>query len=288
MENRELAALVDLLDEPDLLVYQKIYERIFSYGRQAIPYLQNNSEHAFNPLVQKRLEGILGKLKMQFVCEELKQWAGQKKPDLTKGWGLISQYQYPDFKPSQYLPEIEKIKRDIWLEINDQLTALEKIRVMNHMLFGIHRFTHQQNRTNAPANTFLNNLMENHRGNRVALGMLYLAIAQGLGLPVYGVNLPQHFILAYCDAKQLQSMHKQEQKRVLFYINPAKEGSVFTVKEIELFIKQMGVPPMGDYFKPCSNITIIIRLLDWLIESYQRQGKAEKAADFEQIKSVLN
>jgi len=45
--------------------------------------------------------------------------------------------------------------------------------------------------------------------------MLYVLIAQSLKIPVYGIDLPRHFVLAYVDETQLLP-----EAEVMFYLNP--------------------------------------------------------------------
>jgi regulator of sirC expression with transglutaminase-like and TPR domain len=110
--------------------------------------------------------------------------------------------------------------------------------------------------------------------------MLYIILAQKLKIPVYGVNLPQHFILAYVSelADGVPSLED-----VLFYINPFNKGAVFTRKEIELFIQQLKIDPDRSFFAPCSNVEIIKRLIGSLIYSYTQLGYPEKIEDLERL-----
>ena len=106
--------------------------------------------------------------------------------------------------------------------------------------------------------------------------MLFIILAQKLGLPVFGVNLPQHFILAYLTDTGIDILNEDD---VLFYINPFNKGSVFTRREIELFIGQLKIKPEKSFFAPCSNPEIIRRLINNLILSYNQIGYSDKIED---------
>ena len=74
---------------------------------------------------------------------------------------------------------------------------------------------------------------------------------------------------------------------ILFYINPFNQGTVFTRREIELFIKQMKAKPEKSFFVPCSNSDIILRLINNLIFSYTQLGNSEKIEDLENLLSAF-
>jgi len=55
-KNKELKALISLLDEPDGDVYEQIRGKIHAYGIDAIPVLESAWEGSFDPLLQERIE----------------------------------------------------------------------------------------------------------------------------------------------------------------------------------------------------------------------------------------
>ncbi len=114
--------------------------------------------------------------------------------------------------------------------------------------------------------------------------MLYMILAQRLQLPIFGVNLPQHFILAYLTDYGIVNPTEND---VLFYINPFTQGAVFTRREIELFIRQLKVKPDRTFFTPCTHVDIIRRLIHNLIFSYNQIGDPEIPEDLKNLLKVL-
>jgi hypothetical protein len=70
---------------------------------------------------------------------------------------------------------------------------------------------------------------------------------------------------------------------VLFYINPFNKGTVFTRREIELFIHQMKIKMDPSYFTPCTHIDIIRRWLQTMIQVYSRMGYPDKIGILENL-----
>jgi len=287
LNNSELNALISLLDEPSTTVYDKIREKIIIYGIEAIPYLENAWDNSFNNSIQRRVEEIIHSIQITDLKHELKNWKEHNRINLLKGFYLVTKFQYPDLTYDLVEEKIEKIKKDIWLELNSNLTALEKIKVINHVVFDIHRFSGNNTNVDALQNLFINILLETKKGNHLTIGILYIILSQKLGLPVFGVNLPQHFILSYVDEIQEEKLTAPNENDVLFYLNPFNNGAVFTQREIELFIKHLKLKPIPLYFKPCDNLDIIKRLVENIVASYGKIGQSSKAQELKSIAEVL-
>jgi regulator of sirC expression with transglutaminase-like and TPR domain len=241
-------------------------------------------ENTFNNALQSRIEDIIQTIQFNSTQEELKLWTATGGIDLLQGTLLIARYQYPDLDEDSIRHQIELIRKDVWLELNPNLTAFEKVRVINHILFDVYNFTGNTSNYHAPQNSYINNVLESKRGNPLLLSILYSCIAQGLNIPIYGVNLPEHFILAYRDEYTLRE-NDEEEEPILFYINPFSKGAVFSRREIDTFLKQLKLEPNRIFYESCSNVEIIQRQLRNLITAYEKLGYPTKVED---LKKLLN
>ncbi|MEW6470151.1 MAG: transglutaminase-like domain-containing protein [Bacteroidota bacterium] len=283
MDKKEISALISLLDDPDERVFEQIKDKLLSIGQEVIPVLETAWENSFDSLIQQRIENIIHKIQFGKILDELKLWANPLNQKLIDGAILIARYQYPDLDDKKILKQIEQIKQDVWLELNNNLTALEKVRVINHIIFDIHGFSGNTMNYHAPQNSYINTVLETKKGNPLSLSILYAIIAQDLGIPIYGVNLPEHFVLAYVDA----GLSEDQGDKVLFYINPFSRGSVFSKKEVDSFLRQLRLPQQPAYYEPCSNTDIIKRMLRNLINSYEKLGYTDKVAELEKLSSAI-
>jgi regulator of sirC expression with transglutaminase-like and TPR domain len=275
---KRLDALISLMDEPDETAYLKIRDQVFGFGKEALPFLERAMEKVFDPLQQQRINAIMQSIRQENLYRDLLGWVQLGSSDLLKGYLLITRSQYPELDEEQVRHRIEQLRMDMWLELNENLTALENVKVMNHILFDVNAFEGNKVNLNAPQNQYLNTLLETRRGSPLSLGMLYIILASRLNLPIYGVNLPQHFILAYLTEPGL---YEPTEDDVLFYINPFNKGAVFTRREIDLFLRQVKMEPEKGFFMPCSNIDIIERLINVLIYTYNQLGYPEKITDLQ-------
>ena len=283
--NKELNALISLLDEPDSIIFEQIRQKIYAYGSEALPVLENSWEQSFNPLMQERIEEIIHNIQLEDLFAGLGSWSQLDSEDLMKGFIMAARYQYPDLDTEKVFKQIGQLVQDIWLELNDNLTALEKIKVVNHILFDVHKFRGNKANINNPDNLYLNILLESKKGNPLSIGILYIIITRSLKMPVYGVDLPNHFVLAFMD-ENMSEKDKHDEKALL-YINPFNRGTLFTQNEIEAYIKQMKLKHDDSYFRPCSNITIMKRVFGELIELHAKQGNEKKVEELKKLASAI-
>ena len=285
--DKSLRAMILLLEDPDEHVFTEIRGQLLSMGNEVIPALENIWESTFNNTLQSRIEDIIQKIQFNSTSEELKLWAATGGIDLLQGTILIARYQYPDLDEEHIRNQIELIRKDVWLELNPNLTAFEKVRVINHILFDVYHFTGNTSNYHAPQNSYINNVLESHRGNPLLLSILYSCIAQGLNIPIYGVNLPEHFILAYRDEFLIRDSDDEEEP-ILFYINPFSKGAVFSRREIDTFLKQLKLEPNRIFYESCSNVEIIKRQIRNLITAYEKLGYPDKVVDLKELLNTIN
>ena len=286
LREQELNALISLLDDPDESVYHEIQAKLLSLGHNVIPLLEHAWENSFDSVLQNRIENIIHKIQFDNIGGQLQDWVRKDQGNLLKGILLVARYQYPDLD-EKIVKQIEQIKQDVWLELNNNLTALEKVRVINHILFDVHGFGGNTTNYHAPQNSYINNVLESKKGNPLSLSILYLIIAQDLSIPIYGVNLPEHFVLSYMDEESQFPVYGETPNKVLFYINPFSKGAVFSSKEIDAFLKQLKLPFEQTYYEPCPNVDIIKRVFRNLIIAYEKLGYPTKVKELENLLDVL-
>jgi len=284
----DISSLIQLLDDPDELVYSHVKIQIMSIGEGAIPNLEEAWEsNLFGVLFQNRIEELIHEIQFDAVAKSLNEWAHAKGASLLDGVMIINRYQYPDFDQEKMLKTLEQIQQDIWLELNTNLTAFEQVKVINHILFQIYGFSGNTLDYHSPKNSFLSEVLETKKGNPLSLSLIYSIISQNLDLPIYGVNLPHHFILAYLDRFSLYKTNNIFGTDVLFYVNPFSKGTVFSKKEIDYFLEQLKLDPEDSFFKPATNVSIIRRALSNLENSYTKLGNDDRVKEIKHLISQL-
>jgi len=261
LENKEISALFHLIDDPDEEVFSSVTDRIISHGRAIIPNLENLWENSPDEAVQERIELIIHKLHFRDLVEDLTNWKNGSC-ELLQGALLISQYSYPELIPTNTLQEIEKIRRNIWLELNSYLTPLEQVNVISGILYSYYKLKGNEVSYDLPDDFLLTKLIENKRGNPITNGILYLILCEMLDIPVRAINIPKQFILGYFDVDyNFPNPSKQKSEKINFYIDPLN-GQVYSHKDVENYFKRISVPPTPSYYRQLDNKRIIQHLLE--------------------------
>lgn len=264
--NTEIDALIRLLEDPDEQVYENVSERLKFYGSEIVPVLENAWETHFEPEIQNRIEDIIHGIQFDDIKIQFQDYLDTEPDNLLKGALLLARYRYPDLDETEVLGQIEKIKRAIWLELNYDLTPFEQINVINRVFFGFHQFKAEHYNHFDPKAFFLPQMLEAKRGSSILLGILYMIIVQDLNIPVYGVPIPLNFSMAYC----LGAIDEEEgAEQVQFYINLLNGGQMFSEKEINEYIKKVGLKQDSIHFRPIGNKKTVKLLLEHLKKSFE-------------------
>lgn len=285
MENsKEIDALIRLLEDPDQEVYGEVEKRLLEHGNAVVKFLETEWEKSLDTLIQERIENIVHQIQFDNVKEDLSLWYQSGAFDLLKGALVINRYQYPDLDEQRVINQLEEIRREVWLGLQHEMSSVEKIKLINHIFYKINGFSGNTKNHHDPQNSYINQVLDTRKGNQISLAIIYCTIAQKLDIPVYGVNLPQHFILGYID----ETKRDEQEFGVLFYINAFNKGAIFGKHDVDQFLRQLNLQPMPGFYAPCSNVEIIRRIIRNLISAYENLGSAEKVAELKELQDILS
>jgi len=273
MKKKELKALVSLLEDRSLR--DGIENKILELGTDTIPFLEEEWENTFDPGLQGYLEDIIHKLQIELLKERLVEWKQSESDDLIKGMWIIATYQYPDLSLEKLQQDFEQLYYEVWLEHKPEAHHFDKVKFINSVFFGKLKFRANTRNFHSPANSMINIVMETKKGNPISLSVLYLMIAQKLEMPVYGVNLPNMFILTY----------KNEEEQ--FYINAFNRGLIFSREDIDSYITQINLAPRPIFYEPCSHTDIVIRSLRNLSIAFEKLDDHAKADEVKELLALI-
>ena len=285
-ENKEITALFHLIDDPDEDVFNTISDKIVSLGRAIIPNLEHLWESTPNEEVQERIESLIHKLQYRDLIDDLTHW-NQGANELLEGALIVARYQYPELAPNVVLQDLEKIRRNIWLELNSYLTPLEQVNVVTGILYNYYKLKGTEVSYDAPEDFLINKILESKKGNGIANGILYLILSELLDLPVKAINIPRQFILAYCEIDyNYPNPTRHIGSKVNFYIDPLN-GQIYTHKDVENYFKRISVPPTPSYFKQLNNKRIIQHLIEELAKCFDDDKNKYKQRELLFLASLL-
>lgn len=275
LTDKELHALVSLLDDTDQEVKNHVWEKLASFGHEVIPFLEKKWEESFNPEIQKEIEELVHTLQFSQLKERLKEWKNSEEQDLLTGLWILNTYQYPDLDFEKLNADMHQIYFDVWTAFKNDLMPYEQVRIINSVLFNQLKFSANTKNFHSPANSMLSSVLETKKGNPISLCGIYLLVGQKLGLPIYGVNLPNLFVLTY------------KTKDVSFYINAFNKGLIFSKQDINNYLEHLKIESRDAFFQPCSHKDIVIRSMRNLIVAFEKLGEVEKVNEVKELLEIL-
>jgi len=272
LSESEIKALVQLLDDEDVEVTNHVEGKIMSIGTQVIPLLEKEWEGTFNPIIQGKIEDLVHELQFELLKERLLDWKESGFESLLEGLWIVATYQYPDLEMEELVREVEQLYHEMWRQMEEEMEPRQRIKVFNDVFFNQFKFRANAKNFHAPANSMINAVLETKKGNPISLCSVYLLLAQKMNLPIYGVNLPNLFILTYKIGNDG------------FYINVFNRGLIFTREDIDNYIDNLQLQKQDIFYEPCTHLDIVLRALRNLIVSFEKLGDYHRA---DEIKNIL-
>lgn len=277
MTEAAIKAMIHLLDDSDQEVVSMVEQQIRTLGPSIIPVLESEWEtESLNPLLQTKIENLIHDFQWQSVKTRLQLWKEAGGMDLLEGMWILATYRYPDYSFEQLKVEMDQLYYEVWPQMREELHPMDQVKVLNTVLFEQLKFGPNSKNFHAANNSFINNVLSSKKGNPISLCVIYMWIAQKLGLPVYGVNLPNLFVLTY------------KQNGLQFYINVFNKGLIFNKIDIDNYIAQLNLSSNEIYYNPCSNLEIIRRVIRNLMMAYEKAGELEYKDELTELIDLLD
>jgi regulator of sirC expression with transglutaminase-like and TPR domain len=281
MTTAEIKALLSLLDDPDPEISAHVQHRIATLGETVIPVVEEIWESSLDPEEQHRLEELVHELQFEGLQRRLATWKGSGAIDLLTGMVLVNQYQYPDVDIAAINRALDAYYYDAWVMMLPDQHPFDQVKALNYVLFRQAQFAANTQHFHSPANSMLSRVLESRRGNPLTLCVIYMLLAQRLGMPIHGVNLPNLFILTWKPVEETAGGQRQ------FYINAYNRGLVLSREDVANYIQQLGLPEADIYFEPCKPLDIVRRALRNLALSFEKVNEPEKTAEVNQLIAIL-
>lgn len=277
MTEPAIKAMIQLMDDSDQEVVHMVETQIRTLGPSIIPILESEWENlSLNPVLQNKIENLIHEFQMESMKTRLMHWKQSGAMDLLEGMWILATYRFPEYSFATLKKNMDQLYYEVWPQMRDNLHPIDQIKVLNGVMFDQLKFGANTKNFHAANNSFINVVLESKKGNPISLCVIYMWIAQKLGFPVYGVNLPNLFVLTY--------KHEQTQ----FYINVFNKGLIFNKVDIDNYLAQLNLTPLDIYYQPCSNLEIIRRVLRNLIMAYEKSGHDDYRSELTDIIDSLD
>ena len=284
---KEISALLKLIDDPDTEVFDTVAEKLLNYGVEIIPNLEKLWEVTADAATQERIEMLIHRVHFQNLQKEFYDWSQARKPELLRGAILVAKFQFPEMNVPSILTQFDQIRRNIWLDLNNYLTPLEQVNILNSILFNYYKLQGHELTEREPKYYFINQVLESKQGNAYSIGVLYLALCELLDIPIFAIDLPRQFVFAYIDTlHHFYSVDDAPVQQMQFFVDPMN-GMVYTQKDVDTYLKKINATDRETYFKPLEPKRIIFKMLEELMLCYRYKRDDEKASEIQELMNII-
>lgn len=285
--DKEISALLRLIDDPDTEVFDTVAEKLLNYGAEIIPNLEQLWEVTADSSTQERIEMLIHRVHFQNLQQEFYEWVQSPKPELLRGAMLVAKYRFPEMNVPSILTQFDQMRRNIWLELNNYLTPLEQVNILNSILYNYYKLQGHELTERDPKYFFINQVLESKHGNSYSIGVLYLALCELLDIPVFAVDLPKQFVFAYIDTlHHFYSVDDSPVQQMQFFIDPMN-GIVYTHNDVNTYLKKINATDREAYFKPLDTKRVIYKMLEELALCYRYKHEEDKTAEVQELMNIV-
>jgi regulator of sirC expression with transglutaminase-like and TPR domain len=268
---KEYKNLISLLDDPDHDVAAAVHARIMEQGAAMLPYLEAALKRRCNKQTKQRIANIMALLHRTQAEGELNAWLAQDGKDIVRGMYCVAKFFFPYLNYDDVRCMFDEIVSAIEARIVGGESALDKVKIINEILFKTYKFRNNYLLNYDTSGHFVHQMLDKCYVNTLSLILLYLALAERLGITMKLVSLPENFII-WCNNS--------------FYINPALDGEIFGIHKLKPYPE---IPMKSEDDMPlcAAGILMVYHLARALLEAYESDNKPELAKQAAPIIKIL-
>ena len=187
--------------------------------------------------------------------------------DLVRAALLVAATEYPSLNIEYELHSLDALASQVAARVDDEPDPLYKINTLSEYLFDELEFKGSRDDYYDPRNSFLNQVLNRRSGIPISLSLLYIEVGKRLGMPLFGIGMPGHFLVGHSDVPDL-------------FVDSYNKGILITESECAGRLLENG----GDsakwdpkYLSPITSRDFVARLIRNLKGIYIKQETYDKA-----------
>jgi regulator of sirC expression with transglutaminase-like and TPR domain len=260
-------AFLSLLDDTSPAVRRALMARFSELGPAAAPFLQAVVS-GNNRVLARHATWFLDELKFADPVAEFRGFIRSLNYELETGALLLARTVAPRLDAGSCCTQLDAIANRCRELIVEPSSAREKCRVLNRVLFHEWGFHGNVEHYTDPRNSFLDQVLERRTGIPLSLSIVYLLVAERLGIDLEPVGLPGHFIVG-CFVDDLP-----------FFIDPFDRGVFRDAEEIFDLLRANNIVPKASDLAPTPVREVLCRSCRNLVNHYTAAGEPERAKLF--------
>ncbi|MBI2497110.1 MAG: hypothetical protein HYV75_04035 [Opitutae bacterium] len=218
-------ALTGLLDDPSPAVRSALLGEFARHGRESVDLLRELT-HQPNRILALHAARFLREMNLSDTVGEFRGFIRSLNYELETGALLLSRTVNPDLDVGACCTQLDALAARCRELIAEPAAAREKCRVLNRVLF--HEFGLHGNADHYtdPLNSYLDQVLARRKGIPISLSIVYLLVAERVGLQLEAVALPGHFMVGCYE------------ECVPFFVDPFNAGVFLTAGEVFMLLRQ--------------------------------------------------
>lgn len=199
--------------------------------------------------------------------------------NLAEGALLIALEDYPRLEIDACILKLDEIADRVLARMSPGEPEVFALGHIHYELFDIAGFSGNESNYYDVRNAYLNEVIERRLGIPISLAVVFIHVAQRVGLNAGGVGLPGHFIV------------KVQFPLSEIYVDPFHAGRTLTLGEIDVMLAEMSngeVRLRPHFLRRWTGRETLIRVLANLQNAHNRSGDARKALSAEERIAILS
>jgi regulator of sirC expression with transglutaminase-like and TPR domain len=273
----KLQNLFRLVDD-DSAEIQKILRQQLLENAIEVMFNRLNYIETLNEVHIDRFRAILDEIHIDLVLHGFRQIKdiSLEDIDLEKCMLLLSYWNDNNANISKTIQELDSLADEISIGIPTKGHPLGFIDHINYYLFVEFGFAGKGKDNYNPDSYYLNHLLTTKKGIPITISIFYMLIAKRLGFPVYGVSLPEHFVLKFYN----------DEDEIFF--DPFNGGKIYSKEDCLDFFKNTDYRDFDSILNGCSNLEVFRQILDNLYQMFSTQENVEKRNQVKEIITVFS
>jgi regulator of sirC expression with transglutaminase-like and TPR domain len=260
-------AFLSLLDDRSPVVRRALLAHFEHLGPAAAPFLEAVARGS-NRILARHAAWFLDALKFSDPVAEFRGFIRSMNYELETGSMLLARTVSPSLNPAECCSQLEAIARRCRELIVEPSSVREKCRVLNRVLFHEWGFHGNVENYTDPRNSFIDEVLTRRTGIPVSLSIIYLLVADRIGMQLEPIGLPGHFIVG-CLTDDLP-----------FFVDPFDRGMFRDAEEIFELLRANNITPKVSDLAPTPVREVLCRSCRNLVNHYTAAGEMERAKLF--------
>lgn len=271
----DLAPLFALLDDTDQFVTNEVRRKLVSFGSEVVPFVRQLIQNEFEVTQNENaptyvnalavLRGIQQESLLKLMNGIIDAHFDGADIPLEQSVILLSQFNFPETpfeNVSQTLNDLALRVHKVFIGMKTA-NDLSLLMSLNTVFFEQEEFKGATKNYYAPEHSYVSTLLSSKRGIPISLSVLYMLIAERVGIELHGIGMPLHF-LVYHPVLNV-------------FIDTFNFGAFISEDDCKQFIKQSGFSYSEKMLTKSTNLSIITRMMRNLIYAHSKYNQKWEA-----------